>query len=170
MQRPQTIKNRRTLLRDAQRYVRRHLGNFDLSLAEVAGGVGASPRQLQRVFREEGGEDFRAYLLRVRMTRARALLTREPSPLPVRAVCHQVGYRQPSGLRQAFLRYYGLNPSEVQAPPPDYDEFWRQAERRDDGNIELPRGTSGTPRLSNSCPVLRTSAGAWNGDDPGVAG
>jgi len=131
MPRPGTIKNRRALLRDAHRYVRRHLGEFDLTLAEVAVDLGTSPRQLRRVFREEGGEDFRAYLLRIRMTRARALLTREANPLPIRAVCHRVGYRQPSGLRQAFLRYYGLNPSDVQAPPPDYDEFWREAEARE---------------------------------------
>lgn len=130
MPRPATVKNRRALLRDAQRYVRRHLGNFDLSLTQVAEAADTSPRHLQRVFREEGGEDFRSYLLRTRMTRARALLTREANPLPVRAVCHQVGYRQPSGLRQAFLRYYGVNPSEVQAPPPDDDAFWRAVEER----------------------------------------
>lgn len=116
------------MLRSAQGYIKRHLAELDLTLAHLAEAVGTSPRQLQRAFREEADEDFRAYLLHVRMECARALLTREPNPLPVREVCRRVGYRQPSGLRQAFRRYYGVNPSEVQAPPPDYDEFWKEAE------------------------------------------
>ncbi len=82
--------------------------------------MGASPRQLQRVFREEGGEEFRSYLLRVRMERARALLTREHDPLPVRVVATRVGYRQASGLRQAFVRFYGHTPSKIQAAGPAY--------------------------------------------------
>lgn len=127
---PQTRQRRRAVLRSAQGYIKRHLAEFDLTLAQVAEAVGTSPRQLQRAFREEADEEFRAYLLGVRMERARELLTREPKPLPVRLACHRVGYRQPSGLRQAFTRYHGLNPSEVQAPPPDYDEFWRKAEQQ----------------------------------------
>lgn len=129
MPKPQT-RQRRAVLRSAQGYVKRNLAEFDLTLAQVADAVGTSPRQLQRAFREEAEEDFRAYLLRVRMERAHELLTREPNPLPVREVCHRVGYRQPTGLRQAFVRCYGINPSEVQAPPPDYDEFWELAEKR----------------------------------------
>lgn len=129
MAKPQTRQRRQAVLRSAQSYIKRHLPEFDLTIAHVAEAVGTSPRQLQRVFREEAEEEFRTYLLRLRMERARALLTRERNPLPVRAVCHRVGYRQPSGFRQAFHRHFGVNPSEIQAPPPDYDEFWREAER-----------------------------------------
>lgn len=130
MPKPQTTRQRRALLRAAQTYVQQHIGDVDLALANVAEAIGTSSRQLQRVFGEEAGEEFRGYLLRVRMEHARALLTREQHPLPVRVVCHRVGYRQPSGLRQAFFRYYGVNPSEVQASPPDYDDLWREAEER----------------------------------------
>lgn len=90
-----------------------------MALADIAEELGCSPRQLQRVFREEGGEDLRSYLLRVRMERARKLLSREKDPLPIVAVAPMVGYRRPSGLRQAFLRYWGVNPSDVQAGVPD---------------------------------------------------
>lgn len=105
-------------------------GEFDLGLADIAEAVGASPRQLQRIFREVGGTDFRGYLLSVRMTRARQLLSRKTNAPSVRAAARQVGYREASGLRQQFVRYFGVNPSDVQAPPPDYDEFWRAAENR----------------------------------------
>jgi len=118
MQRPATRQKRQQLLREARAVIRRRYADPDLDLRDVAGAVGASTRQLQRVF-GESGEDFRSYLLRVRMTEARRLITRETNPLAVRVACRRVGYRQASGLRQAFLRFYGYNPSEVQAPAPE---------------------------------------------------
>ncbi len=116
----QTRARRRELLRAARAVIRQRYADPNLTLAEVAAAVNASSRQLQRVFREEGGEEFRAYVLQVRMEQARRLLSREKNPLPVRVVARRVGYRQASGLRQAFVRFYGHNPSEVQPPPRGY--------------------------------------------------
>jgi len=116
----ETTRRRRELLRAAQAYITCVYREFDVGLEEVAEVVGTSPRHLQRVFREEGGEDFRSYLLRVRMTEAMRLITRERNPLPVRVACRRVGYRQASGLRQAFVRFYGYNPSTVQKRGPEY--------------------------------------------------
>lgn len=53
------------------------------------------------------------------MEEAARLLTREKNPLPIRVACRRVGYRQASGLRQAFVRFYGHNPSVIQAPVPE---------------------------------------------------
>lgn len=117
---PETKARRRAVLRDAKAYVRGHYRDPDMSLLEVAKAVHVSPRQLQRVFREEGDGDFRDFLLRVRMERARQLLTDKRNPLSIRTTAPRVGYRQASGLRQAFNRYFGLNPSEVQPRTPDY--------------------------------------------------
>jgi two-component system, response regulator YesN len=120
MARDETRRRRRTLLRSAQAYIRAQYPDPDLDLRQVAAATGASPRQLQRVFREQAGEDFRGYLLRIRMEAAFRLLTRKRNPLPIYRAARRVGYRQHSGLRQAFLRYYGYNPSEIQEPPPSY--------------------------------------------------
>jgi AraC-like DNA-binding protein len=128
--RRKTDRRRKRLLLEAERVIRERYGEFDLSLADIAEDVGASPRQLQRVFREVGGTDFRSYLLKVRMERARLLLSRKTNAPSVRAAARQVGYREASGLRQQFVRYFGVNPSDVQAPPPDYDELWRDEENR----------------------------------------
>lgn len=106
---------------------RRH-DEFDLGLADIAEDVGCSPRQLQRVFREVGGTDFRTRLLTVRMEHARRLLSRKEQGLSVRAAARKVGYREASGLRQAFVRHFGLNPSDVQPGALDYDDLWRRAE------------------------------------------
>ncbi len=120
MPRPRETARHRAQLRAAQGYVRRRYGDPDLSLAEVASATGVSRRQLQRVFRAEGGEEFRRYLLGVRMQQAVELLSRGKNTLSVRAAARLVGYRHASGLRQAFVRFYGYNPSEVQPPAAEY--------------------------------------------------
>jgi len=117
MARPKTERRRKALLRAAQRATGERHAEFDLTLSDISEEVGCSTRQLQRVFRTLAGEDFRSYLLRVRMEKARRLLTRRKPGLSVRATAPLVGYRKASGLRQAFLRFYGENPSEVQPDP-----------------------------------------------------
>lgn len=126
--RQKTEQRRKALLASAQRVIRERYSEVDLALGDIAGDVGCSPRQLQRVFRELAGTDFRSALLRVRMEQAHQLLSRKKHNLTVRATARAVGYRQASGLRQAFVRFYGYNPSEIQPEGPDYDRFWREAE------------------------------------------
>ncbi len=125
---PRTLLARRRLLGVAKAHIRRAYADPDLTISDIARAGGTSPRQLQRVFREQGGEDCHTYLLRVRLERAVALLTRERNPLPIHRVARLVGYRQHSGFRQAFVRCYGYNPSELQAPPTGYDDDWRARE------------------------------------------
>lgn len=126
MPKPETRARRRALLRDAKALLRRRYRELDLDLAQVAEALGTSPRQLQRVFRDEGDDDFRSYLLKLRMEQAARMLKRG---LAVRRIAPTVGYRKPSGLRQAFIRYYGVNPSTMHPPTPDelYAEPDRQA-------------------------------------------
>jgi AraC-like DNA-binding protein len=118
-----TERRRKALLEAAQRAIRERYAEFDLSLADIAKDVGTSPRQLQRVFRDladTADTDVRSYLLRVRMEQAHRLLSRKKEGLTVSAAARAVGYRKASGLRQAFLRFYGYNPSEIQPEPPEY--------------------------------------------------
>lgn len=126
MPKPATTKHRQAVLRQAKDVIGRAYRDPGLSLADVAAPLGVSSRHLQRIFREEGGEDFRGYLLRVRMEKAAELLSRKRNPLPVRATARRVGYREASGLRQAFLRFYGYNPSTIQPEPPHFlgTETW----------------------------------------------
>lgn len=133
MARLKTERHRRRLLAEAKRVIGRRYGEFDLGLADIAEEVGCSTRQLQRIFREVGETDFRSQLLSARMERARQLLSRRGGGLTVREAARLVGYREASGLRPRFLQYFGVNPSEVQAPPPDYDEFWKARERAQGG-------------------------------------
>lgn len=120
MARSKTQRRRKALLAAAQQAIRERYAEFDLSLADIAEAVGTSPRQLQRVFRELADTEFRAYLLKVRMDHAHRLLSRKKTGLTVGAAARAVGYREASGLRQAFRRLYRTTPSAVQPPPPEY--------------------------------------------------
>jgi two-component system, response regulator YesN len=112
--------SKRELLRRARGYIRTAYRDPDLSLDDVAREVGVSRRELQRVFRAEAQESFKDFLLCVRMRRAAVLLSRKRNPLPAREVAIRVGYRGASGFGQAFVRFYGYRPSEIQPAPPEY--------------------------------------------------
>jgi transcriptional regulator GlxA family with amidase domain len=114
------MRRRKALLVAAKAAIHKRYAEFDLTLGDIAEGVGCSPRQLQRVFAELTSDDFRGHLLRVRMERAHRHLSRKKRGLTVRAVAPAVGYREASGLRQAFVRFYGYNPSEIQPEAPEY--------------------------------------------------
>jgi AraC-like DNA-binding protein len=110
--------------------MRRRYCDPTLDLCDVALAVGASSRQLQRVFREVAATDFRGELLALRMREAERLLRRG---MPVRRVASRVGYAGPSGLVAAFKRATGVPPSALHPAPLDYDHEWRRKERETDG-------------------------------------
>lgn len=129
MTRKQAARRRKRDCAHALKILERRFGELDLELADVAAELDCSPRHLQRSIREFAQTDFRSALLEIRMRRARTLLSRKRNPLPIRVVAPLVGYRKSSGLRQAFQRYYGFNPSDVQPEPPE--ELWYEVDRQE---------------------------------------
>ncbi|TVQ28734.1 MAG: response regulator [Spirochaetaceae bacterium] len=95
-------------------YVDGHLGE-ELSMAQVAEAAGMSYSHFSRVFKERTGEGFNRYLLRKRMERARAMLSRPT--VRVSEVAYAVGYRSHKHFTRAFRDYYGRTPSEVRGVP-----------------------------------------------------
>jgi transcriptional regulator GlxA family with amidase domain len=112
MQRPTTIRLRRSLFEEATEIVDREYGS-DLALDDIARRVSSSRRQLQRAYAEVGGTTFRTHLARVRMEKAAELLGSHL--LTVREVARRVGYRQPAQFAKAFRRHFGVAPSHFRA-------------------------------------------------------
>jgi AraC-like DNA-binding protein len=106
---PQTLASRRRLYLLARVVVARHYRRR-LTLADVAGAVASSPRQVQRAYAQFGELSFAEDLLARRMTAAAQLLAEQPA-IPVRDVAHLVGYRQAAHFAGAFRRRYGLAPA-----------------------------------------------------------
>lgn len=107
--RPKTQAEHAELVRTAQHFMDRHLGDRDLCLALVAHELHVSPRHLQRAYASER-TSFKADLLDRRMSRARDLLERGES---ARRVAVNVGYGSGSALAKAFRRKFGITPHMV---------------------------------------------------------
>ncbi len=125
MSRPRETTRHRAIARDVQHEIAQNYRDPDFALDDVAPAIGISERQLQRVLRAQTGLTFRETLLAYRMIRARAMLERG---MAARVVARRVGYRQASGLGQAFKRFYNEPPSAAHPPPPNYDHEWRERE------------------------------------------
>ena len=106
--RPATRQARRAIFEDAVEILESEYSR-PIRIEEVAGRVATSPRQLQRVFAEVGGLGYRAYLRRIRLSRAADLLSH--TDLTVKQVAVRVGYGDLSQFSKAFRRAYGINPS-----------------------------------------------------------
>jgi AraC-like DNA-binding protein/anti-anti-sigma regulatory factor len=104
-----TPERRSRLLAEATVAIEAHYSDPDLGLDQVARRIATSSRQLQRVFAELAGTTFRAELNAVRMQHAAELL--QTTALPVSAIAHRVGHRQPAHFANAFRRHHGLSPT-----------------------------------------------------------
>ncbi|ASK33443.1 GlxA family transcriptional regulator [Alloalcanivorax mobilis] len=79
------------------------------TLAELAGQVHLSPRQLQRRFTSALGEPPLQYLQRVRIEASRKMLER--GAVNLSHLAEQVGYQDVSSFSRLFKRHTGLSPS-----------------------------------------------------------
>lgn len=86
-----------------------HLGD-DLPVARMAERVNMSERNFRRVFGKIFGTTPTRYLERLRLERARLLLTSTRSP--VERVAARTGFDSADAFRRVFRRHYGTSPRE----------------------------------------------------------
>jgi two-component system response regulator YesN len=80
-----------------------------VSLSELARELGISKFMLSRRFRQVMGVTFRAYLLRLRLEKAKALLA--TGGFSITEVAQMVGFGDLPRLDKLFKRYAGVTPS-----------------------------------------------------------
>lgn len=93
----------------AMRLMQTHLER-PWTVAGLAREVRLSRSTFAAVFRESVGTGPMAYLARLRMERAAALLTERRLELPLIAIAQWVGYEAPSAFARAFKHHFGLSP------------------------------------------------------------
>ncbi len=84
-----------------------------LSLVEIAGHVGLSRRQIERLFRHEMGRSPARYYLEIRLDRARHLLLQ--SSMPVVEVAVACGFVSASHFSKCYRELYARSPQQERA-------------------------------------------------------
>ncbi|WNQ09052.1 AraC family transcriptional regulator [Paenibacillus aurantius] len=96
-------------MKAAVRYIQNHY-NRDLPLEEGAEAAGMAPAYFSHKFKKETGLTFVEYLNEVRITQAKALLSKGDEP--VTQICYRVGFRHLSHFNRTFKKRTGLTPTE----------------------------------------------------------
>lgn len=93
----------------AKEFIKKEYKN-ELSLSDVAETVGLSPAYFSRMFKQETGENFIDYLIKVRMEKAKGLL--KDTNMSTADVCENVGYKGSKYFGKIFKNYTGYTATE----------------------------------------------------------
>lgn len=97
-------------IRKAIRYINANFQNSDLSLVSAAESVSMSVTYFCRFFKEETGMSFMKYVTRLRMEKAKQLLTNPENR--INSVAERIGYSDYHHFAKAFKKNTGMTPSE----------------------------------------------------------
>lgn len=96
------------------RYMEQHYKE-ECSLAAVAAHVHLNPNYFSNLFKKQTGESFSGYLTRLRMEKARMLLTN--TDMKITEIAEAVGYSDSNYFATAFKQAAGCSPSEYRKQP-----------------------------------------------------
>ncbi|AOT71261.1 response regulator transcription factor [Geosporobacter ferrireducens] len=82
----------------------------NISLKQAADFIGISSYYLSKCFKKEEGINFKEYLIKVRMKKAKYLMREENKT--VQEAAYEVGYPDPSYFSKAFKKYVGISPTK----------------------------------------------------------
>lgn len=98
------------LVDKAKKYINDNYSDSELSLNSISNYLHISPSYFGAIFKNELGETFVNFLLKVRMEKARDLLC--TSTLKGLEISEKVGYSQQHYFSYSFKKYYGVSPNE----------------------------------------------------------
>ncbi len=98
-----------TIVEKAKAYIEKNF-NKDISLEDVAGYVYLNATYFSRIFKENMGENFIDYLIKLRIKKAKQLLLNQN--YKVYEVCDMVGYKTTKYFYKLFKEYTGYTPTE----------------------------------------------------------
>jgi two-component system response regulator YesN len=103
-------KSNHHLLLQVRKYIEENFANPDLSLHHLSEKFEISSKYVSQLFKEEFGENFLDFLMRIRIETAKQLLRDEKHS--IQEVGDQVGYTNPATFRRAFRRIAGVAPGD----------------------------------------------------------
>ncbi|QJD83890.1 response regulator transcription factor [Cohnella herbarum] len=96
------------LMERVYRFVGEHLK--DVTLQSVADHVHLHPVYISNLFKQEAGENFSGYVLRLRMDKALQLL--RDKDMKINQIALEVGYQKPQYFIKLFKTQFGVTPQE----------------------------------------------------------
>lgn len=99
----------RSLIQNAKDYIKRNIGS-DISLIAIANELYISPNYLSFLFKEEAGENFKDYMLKVKMEKAKELL--KDMNFTLNQIAVNIGYCDGRYFSHVFKKYSGMSPEE----------------------------------------------------------
>ena len=97
-----------TLVKNITDYLDEMYMDQSITLTKLADRFHLSEAYLSWLFKEVSGENFSAYLERVRMKNAHVLLTE--TTLSIDEIAKRTGYNSSDTFRKAFKRFHGITP------------------------------------------------------------
>ncbi len=91
-------------------YIKENFCDSGISVKWISQELGYHENYISNLFKETYGENLSAFLEKLRMEKACALLG-DPA-LSIRDIAEQVGYTSEPSFRRAFKRIYGMAPGE----------------------------------------------------------
>ena len=104
----------------AQQWMEAHLAE-NMSMENLAGQVGISPRHFIRRFKKATGDSPLQYLQQIRIEKAKKIM--ESRADTVEEITRAIGYENSSTFRKVFKKFNGLSPREYR------DKFTRQEDQ-----------------------------------------
>lgn len=103
-------RNNHAIALEIKEFIDLHYADPDLSLIQVSDRYDLNPRIVSNLFKEEMGEKFMDYLLKVRFGHAKDLLLQTDEP--IQSIAEKVGYLHVISFHRAFKKTYHLPPGE----------------------------------------------------------
>jgi two-component system response regulator YesN len=110
IQAARTVRNHYSLMCRVKQYIEMYYADPDLSLNKISEHFDMNSRYLSKLFKDEFGEKFIDYMLKVRLEEARRLLLE--TDLPVSEIAERVGYLHVISFHRAFKNLFGLPPGD----------------------------------------------------------
>ncbi|CAM3898967.1 helix-turn-helix domain-containing protein [Lederbergia lenta] len=103
-------RNYHQVLLTIKEYIEKNYDNVELSLDHLSGVFEMPGKNISKLFKEEFGEKFVDFLIRIRMERAEELL--QTTNDTILAISEQVGYISANSFTRVFRKVYGTSPGE----------------------------------------------------------
>jgi len=126
----------RRLTENVAELVARQFADPGLDISALARTFDVHPISLSRIFAEETGEGLLDRINRVRIERAKALMSEDPSE-PLEEICRKVGYGSTRTFTRAFKRREGVTPGLYKASLPG------EGPGKQSGGLAGPRARTG---------------------------